>query len=255
MARREHSYRRRRRDGAGPLYHLLTTLVVTVSVAAALTMFFRARNIEITGLERYTEEQVLSAAGIEYGDNLFFLNKYAMRDAIMDALPYVEELRINRGYPDRLIIRVRECGRPMAMVQDGYVWLISGAGKVVDRVAASGTGSYGVITGCKLLAPEVGARIILTEDTADRQDSLLRLLSALDKADMLRQTDSIHMEDQTVLTLEYAGRFRVRLLYDADFDRKLGYLAAFVDSASIQDNMTGVFDLTKDDRNFFQPDD
>ena len=92
---RQHS-RRRRRSLGGPLYSLITTLVVVICVSAALTMFFRVRNLEITGLHRYTEEQIQEAAGVEYGDNLFFMDKYAMKDEILRQLPYVESLRINR---------------------------------------------------------------------------------------------------------------------------------------------------------------
>ncbi|MBQ9349348.1 MAG: FtsQ-type POTRA domain-containing protein, partial [Oscillibacter sp.] len=284
---RQHS-RRRRRSLGGPLYSLITTLVVVICVSAALTMFFRVRNLEITGLHRYTEEQIQEAAGVEYGDNLFFMDKYAMKDEILRQLPYVESLRINRTYPDTLRIAVVECQHPMGIEQDGTVWLISAAGKIVDRIpaeAASGsTGetdaegpdaetadnaegetadsapntaaaeSYGKITGCRLLAPAVGVRIALATENAFYQQSLLDLLAALEGTGMLEETDAIRMEDPAALCLDYAGRFTVKLRYDADFLWKLRTLEAYLASERIQDNMTGTFDMTKDDKNYFQQD-
>ena len=302
---RQHS-RRRRRGLGGPLYRLLTTVTAIACISAALTMFFRVRNLSVTGLNRYTEEQIRTAAGVEYGDNLFFLDKYAMKDDILRQLPYIESLRINRGYPDTLKIAVVECGHPMAVIQDGATWLISSTGKIVDQIAenpeggadgeaadpaegvaaggpeegaadetagASGTAgepgesgetgdgtgnavpeSWGIITGCRLLAPAVGSRIALADEDISRQESLLNLLAALESTGIIDGIEAIHMEDEDVLLLEYEDRFTIKLLYDADFLWKLRTLSAYIGSDRIQDNMTGTFDMTNDDKNFFQQD-
>ena len=300
-----HHSRRRRRSLGGPLYSVITTLVVVVCVSAALTMFFRVRNLEITGLHRYTEEQVQRAAGVERGDNLFFLDKYAMADEILRQLPYIESLHISRTYPDTLRIAAVECVHPMGIEQDGTLWLISATGKIVDRVgnggasdgeaeagteagaAADGVGaevaavgtepgtdaaaepggteggtaesggtpeSWGRITGCRLLAPAVGSRIALATEDVFYQQSLLDLLAALEGTGMLEGTDGIRMEDPAVLFLDYGGRFTVKLRYDADFPWKLRTLGAYLASERIQENMTGTFDMTKDDKNYFQQD-
>ena len=97
MARRRKSNRRRRRGSFGFLYKLLSTLVICAAVVAALTLFFRVDAIQVTGVERYTAQEVTDASGVEQGDNLFLLNKYSVDQNIKAALPYVEELRINRS--------------------------------------------------------------------------------------------------------------------------------------------------------------
>lgn len=348
---RQHS-RRRRRGLGGPLYSLITTVVLVVCVSVALTMFFRVRTLRVTGLHRYTEEQVRQAAGVEYGDNLFFLDKYAMKDDILRQLPYIESLHISRGYPDTLRIAVTECVHPMALYQDGTTWFISATGKIVDSAEgdvtaegaarypestasggaaeaaaqtvpadgaaqnvdfpaetaaqnidfpadgtaqtvpadgaaqnvdfpagdAEGTGTtgggtasedtggaetdtedtevfgWGVITGCRLLAPAVGERIALATEDVSRQDSLLDLLAALDSAGMLSQADAIRMENPDFLYLDYAGRFTVKLRSGANFPWKLKTLAAYLASGRIQDNMSGTFDMSEDDKNYFQQD-
>ena len=76
MARRRHSNRRRRRGNFGFLYKLLSVLVICGAVVTALTLFFRVDTIRVTGTERYTEDEVIGASGIQLGDNLFLLNKY-----------------------------------------------------------------------------------------------------------------------------------------------------------------------------------
>ena len=68
MARRRHSNRRHRRGNSGFLYKLLSVLVICGAVVAALTLFFRVDRIEVTGMERYTEDEVIAASGIDIGD-------------------------------------------------------------------------------------------------------------------------------------------------------------------------------------------
>ena len=247
MARRRKSNRRRRRGSFGFLYKLLSTLVICAVVVAALTLFFRVDAIEITGTERYTAQEIMDASGVEKGDNLFLLNKYAVDQSIKAALPYVEELRINRRLPDTLVIQVQECGTPMAVVQDGSAWLVSPTGKIVEQVTPAEAESYAVIDGCQLLAPSVGTALALATEYAGQQQSLLDLLAALEKAGLLDQVDAIHLSDLAVLRMDYAGRFVVELPYGADYDYKLRFLTASLEKGAIQDNQTGTIQLTRDD--------
>ena len=125
MAMRRRSKRRHGRGGFGFLYKVLSVMAICVAIVIALTLFFRVETIQISGQQRYTDEQVRDASGIQYGDNLFLLNKYDAVANIVKELPYVEDTRINRKLPSTLVISVTECGTPMTVVQDGSAWLIS----------------------------------------------------------------------------------------------------------------------------------
>ena len=148
MAKGRKSNRRRRRGGFGFLYKLLSMLVICGAIVAALTLFFRVEAVLVTGQQRYTEEQVRQVTGIETGDNLFLLDKYAVARDIINALPYIEEIRINRKLPDTLLIEVRECGEPLAVIEEGDAWLISPAGKIVEHTSADQAVQYPLISGC-----------------------------------------------------------------------------------------------------------
>ena len=51
---------------------------------AALSLFFKADQIFVTGASRYSQQQVLQASGIRQGGNLFLLNKHQAAAAITD---------------------------------------------------------------------------------------------------------------------------------------------------------------------------
>ena len=247
MARRRKS-NRRRRGSFGFLYKLLSVLVICGAIVAALTLFFRVDTVVITGQQRYTEEEIREASGIAEGANLVLFNKYTAANNIVSALPYIEEISINRKLPDTLLIQVRECSIPLAVVQDGSAWLVSASGKIVDQQEAAAAAEYAQIDGCELLAPSVGTRLALATEYTTQQSSLLSLLAALENRQELEHVDAIHLGDPTMQTMDYDGRFTIQLSYGADYDRKLRMLRQILDeSGAIQDNMTGTFDMRGDD--------
>lgn len=247
MARRRYSNRRRRRGSSGFLYKLLSVLVICGCLVAAMTLFFRVDAIEVTGQTRYTEEQIREASGIRTGDNLILMNKFDARQRILEALPYIESIGIHRKPPDTLTIEVRECGTPAALFQDGSTWFISPKGIVVDRQDGDRTEGQMTISGCSLLAPAVGEEIVLATEFQVQRESLLALLGALEEAGMLADTDGVRMEDLSVIRMDYIGRFTVELPYSADYAAKLRVLRMAIESDVVQENMTGTFDLTRDD--------
>ena len=235
MARRRGSARRRRRGGSGFLYKLLSVFLICGCLVAAITLFFRVDTVVITGEKRYTEAEIRQASGVEDGDNLFLLNKYQVIRNIAEALPYIEieNTRIQRKLPDTLLIQVQECGDPLAWTQDGTVWLMSPAGKIVEQKTS--TAGYPTIDGCRLLAYET------------RRESLLELLAVLDDTGDLAKVDAIHLGEASYISMDYMDRFTVKMPYQADFSYKLRVLELAINSDKIQDNMTGTFDMRQED--------
>ena len=247
MGRRRNSSRRRR-GSFGFLYKLLSTLAICAVIIAAVTLFFRVNNVVVTGQQRYTAEEITAATGVEMGDNLYLMDKNSIVDGLLEQLPYIESIRISRKLPDTLMVEVQECGRPMALVQEGYTWLISPKGKIVEQTDPLAAKNYGVIDGCQLLAPSVGTKIALATEYATQQSSLLELIAALEEAGELENVDAIHLGDLSMLTMDYIGRFTVQMPYEADYARKLRALRQIIDdSGAIQDNMTGTFDMRRED--------
>lgn len=247
MARRKHSNRRRRRGSSGFLYKLLSILAICGCVVAALTLFFRVDAVVITGQQRYTDQQIRDASGIESGDNLFLLNKYDAAQNILDALPYIKKIRMDRKLPDTLLIEIEESGMPLALIQEGSVWLISASGKIVEQKDPAAVADYGIISGCTLLAPSVGTQIALSAERIVQQESLLALLNALEEAGMLEDVDSIRLHDESAIYMDYIGRFTVKMPYGADYPVKMKILKLALESEQVQENMTGTFDMMRED--------
>lgn len=254
MARRRRSNRRRRGSGFRFLYRLLSMLVICACLVTAVTLFFRVDTIEINGFDRYTEEDVLAASEIAVGDNLFLLNKFEAAKKISEKLPYIEieNVWIRRKLPDTLLIDVKECGTPLAVEQEGTVWLVSYGGKIVDQVSSAD--GYAILDGLELLAPSVGTMAEFGTEFETQKESLLALLDALEAAGKRDQVQGIHLGNASYLTMDYLERFSVKMSYGADYPYKLKTLDAIMESGKIQENMAGTFDMRGEDgkTNFIQ---
>ena len=250
---RDRKYNRRRRGSSGFLYKLLSMIVICAAIVAAMILFFRVEAVSISGQERYKDSEIRSAAAVELGENLYMLNKHEIAGRIVEELPYIETVRINRKLPSTLMIEVQECGEPLAVMDsDGEnAWLMSVNGKIVDRKNAALAMEYAAVTGVELLSPSIGTRVALPVEETERQESLLALLQALESHGMLADTDGVRMESYDSIYVDYAGRFTVKLGYGADYDYKLTALQAALADEKIQENMTGTFDLQLDDNRIF----
>ena len=223
MARRRRYNRKRRRGSFAFLYKLLAFVLICGAIGLALAMFFKIEDIEISGNSRYSKEQIVAAAEVKPGDDLFLLNKYDAAARIRQQLPYVETVQFRRVLPNKLVVQVTECRDPVAIKQNGTVYLLCDKGNIVDTVSAAKWSQYIQIEG----------------------------LTLLDDKGMLHQVQVIDLSDAARITMRYMDRFDVQFLWDADFDYKLDYLAAVVDK--LEANEKGTIDMTQEGKASFIP--
>ena len=76
---------------------------------------------------------------------------------------------------------------------------------------------------------------------------MLNLLSALAGAGMMEQVDGIRLDDLSMIRMDYDGRFTVEMPYGADYSQKMTILTMALESDYVQDNMTGTFDMMRED--------
>ena len=80
--RRHRRTRRKRQGNFAFLYRLLAFVAICIAIVGALSLFFKADQIFVTGTSRYSQQQVLRASGIRQGGNLFLLNKHQAASAM-----------------------------------------------------------------------------------------------------------------------------------------------------------------------------
>ena len=241
MARRRRYNHKRRRGSLSFLYKLLAFVLICTAISLALTLFFRIRSIEVSGNDRYTRQEIIDAAGVSEGDNMFLMNKYSAAERIRRALPYIETVQFRRSLPDGLSIIVTECADPAAIVQDGKAYLLCDTGNIVDEVTPAAAKQRMQVKGLTLTDPAVGQPAMAAEGQE----------LALEQRGMTADVSLLDMSDPAQLTLRYLERFDVQLPREADYGYKLDYLMAVVKKLEV--NEKGVINMMQEGKARFIP--
>ncbi len=240
--------RRRSRGRLGPLFKLLCLAALVVALTAGATVFFRVETVAVVGNQRYTQEEIVAASGIQMGDNLYALNKTRIDGNIRTALPYIGALTIRRSLPSTIVITVTEWdavaqvlpptaqqlsalqeeldgqegaeGEEETAVQSPTLdaaeepWLINMAGKLLEPAGADSAAIR--VSGLTALSPQAGTQLQVPQPEQTGLEALLALLAAMDEAGMTGEFSAVTLGD-TQMELRYLDRFDVKMELNADF--------------------------------------
>ena len=90
------------------LIRLITVFAAALALFLGCTVFFRVKDVVVTGNERYSAWTVREASGIEEGESLLAFGKTKAAGRIMEKLRYVRSVRIGITLPDTVNIHVQE---------------------------------------------------------------------------------------------------------------------------------------------------
>lgn len=249
-SRRSNKRKRRNRGRFGFLYKVLSLIIILVVIAAGCVVFFRVEDITVTGVSRYTAQEIIDASGVEKGDNLFLVGSSRTAQKIYSTLPYVDEVNIRHALPDGLVINVTE-RTPAAVIQgDEGWWIIDAKGKILEQVSKPEQSGVAEVSGLTALLPAVGTTLAVEDAEGLKLESLMDLLSALEQRDILGEVSSIDLSSAAEISMVYDGRLTVKMRMSDDFMWQTRVLTESMAQGIIQSNETGVVDLTLDQPRF-----
>ncbi|MDR0446767.1 MAG: FtsQ-type POTRA domain-containing protein [Oscillospiraceae bacterium] len=200
----------RRRRGAA-VYAPVAALLVLFIIIFGISVFFRVERIEVTGNRRYTADEVISASGIEMGDNLFFIDVDAAALRIRGAMPYVALVRIERRAPDSAIIAITESRAIAAVAEGGSFWKIDEKGRALERTDFGGTAGLIRVTGFSPSTPREGEQIEVEESYETQKGFLLDVLSAIVSRGVAEDISNLDVANISAITFTYKGAVRVNI--------------------------------------------
>lgn len=228
---------------------LLIMAGITTAVILTMVIFFRVRHVEVEGNSYYTAEEIASVCGVDEGDNLLTLSRGEIAGNIMAQLRYVKDVRVTRELPDTVKLTVTEYPATYAVTdQKGNYYLITCEGEAVEMVGEKEAKDHILITGLNIQATVIGETVAIAPDEmeetseAGKFNAMVRLLQALEAAELVKSISTIHIPTARNITLWYTDRFEVSLGSVERIDYKLEFLKEVVSQQ--KDYATGTIDLT-----------
>ena len=245
MARRK----RRKKRNFRWVYTLLTLSVIIGAAIWSVTAFMKVTSIEVEGLRKYTNEQIISATGINIGDNLFKLNKFDAINKILKEFPLIEKVNIKRKFPDGYIISITERIERAYFENKNVLWIIDKNGYFMSEAPLDKPPRLCKVIGLGNCIKDQNLQIKPNEEII--KDLLINVLNSCTESDIIDKMQLLDISNPSQIVFEYMGKFKVILGKDAETSRKLALLNAVISELSQSDK--GTIDLTEVKQARFRP--
>ena len=242
-------------------YVAFLVLVLTGAAILCLAMFFRTKEIVVTGNDRYTAEELISASGIQLEQNIFTVDRGRTAAQIKSVFSYLEEVQVVPVMPTTMEIRVVESIPQLMVVNSAESYsLLSTGGRVIEQCLGMAGEDLPLVVGTDFswcaqgaypeeLPPEVTNRrhkehrdATERELEAVRVMQTLRYVTASAEATGFSGINYIDVSDDLCTSLLWDKRVLLRLGTELELDRKLTFAKAVLEE--LGEDFTGTIDLS-----------
>jgi len=219
-----------RRKRRGLFYIGLFFALFILFLAVCYIVFFRIKIIRIEGESRYSEEEILSALGIEMGGNLYFFSPAEKAAELEKALPYICETVIERNMPSGVVVRIKEKQPSMYLELKDETYLLTDTMQVLELTSDSSK-LYGLLK--VQMRPEKIGRCIVGEElsfTDARTGGVIeRAFACIREASLENRVGYIDANSRFHISVGLDGKYRVFMGDAEHFDTKLAFAKGIAD--------------------------
>lgn len=244
-ARRKRRNRRARRAAV-----MVAVIGILACVVLSLTVFFPITSVVVEGeLSAYTPQQIIAAAGISKGDNLFAFSSAAVKGRLQTQMPYLEDVEISRSISGVITLTVTEATDFLVLPHQSGNLVLSPSLRVVGTSMES-SGNLAKVYGLDPLDPKVGQPL-----QGAGEDGTLYLeyvVDALYENGLLAGVSDINVADKLNLSIVYENRLFIMLGTASNMDYKIRMMQQVVLN-ELKPEDTGYLDLSTAGKATFNP--
>lgn len=230
--------KKRRRSSYARITLVLTVLAVTVvGMVLSLTVFFKIKNVDVSGnTEVYTPKQIISAGKIEFDSNLIRLGSSAVSKRIETALPFIEEAKVIKKLPTTVELNITVATSAGYVKEGSSYYTLSTRGKVLE-IGKKRPQKLPEIAGVKVGKAKLSDILSEHSELFSSIDDIYTRLGAA----IARDITEINVNDSLNLSFTYRDRIDVRLGSESELAEKLKFVAILLaDGEKIDDDDMGI---------------
>lgn len=202
---------------------VIVSVIAVIAIAAVLSMtvLFNISSIKVDKKGKfYSEQEIISASGLDIGDNMVRTDFKDVSLRIETMLPYVLSARIDKSFSGSITITVKDNAASMIFkVKNGYA-IADSQGKVLEILKEiPDKNKLMVLKSSKEMTASPGKHIGFADE--NEQELYEQICEALKKAKMYEKITGIDISSPSNIKIEYQRRFRIKIGSISDIDIKL----------------------------------
>lgn len=236
------SYTRKKKKNNSATGILVFLFAAAVFLLLSTTVFFNVENITVSGASNYTADEIIEASGIKAGDNLVRTSTDKCAAQIESRLVYIEKAKVTRSFPSTLVITVEASVPAANFVCDDYILLISGGGKVLDRIQEEKAGLLDFM-GTDPMPDLIPGAMFKSSD--EHKDNAVKKLMEYFAENGSENITSVDVTDRSEISYTYDGRITVKLGSINDLEYKMKFSEEII-KTKIGEKTEGVLTILSD---------
>lgn len=232
--------KRRKRLSAYIVYYVIFGILAAVILAVlSTTVLFNLSKYRITGDTVYTEQQIIDAAGVNTGDNLILMDVGAVRQRLIDKLPYVDKVEVRRNlFTCALEINLNPATAIANVKKNNVYYLVSENGRIMNADLKTPDKKCVVVTGFDPEYASSGDFLSVTDEGS--RNMLSKLLRAVKTYDGIDDEDEYEAQQKYenvfmliglckdvgisdhITTIDITSIYSIKLTYDNKLTLELG---------------------------------
>ena len=223
------------RGGNYTLYFILAAIVIGIVMAIlSNTVLFKCGSIEVTGVSRYSADEIIAASGVKTGENLLHIDAKKAEDSVMNAFAFVDKVSVKKNYPTKIVIEITEAQNWFALNQDGKTVVISRGGRVLGNISADG---LVVVKGFEAESLETGSQLSSTVDVKNK--IIMEIFDTAEKVGLANVTE-IDLTDRFSIKITVDNRIILNIGSSVQLESKLRVGQALIEKEIAADERVSV---------------
>lgn len=232
--RRGRSQRRKRNMSL--YYGTVAFIVLVIFAILSVTVFFKIETVIIKGSSIYSAEEIVSASGIDGGENMIRKNMGKAEENITSELIYIETANISRKLPSSVEIEVTPCTETACLQYDEGWYIISEMGKIL-RTTESPPEGMAIFYGTDPAEDtHIGGKFASAEE--NKTDVIYELLKRSLAGGFAGKMTSFDVTSRVNISCMYEDRIDIELGAISDIDYKFRFAEEII-LAKLPDNAEG----------------
>lgn len=198
-------------------YSLIFAVVLTIGVVLSLTVLFKTEKIKVEGNSLYEEEKIIQLSGVQMEENIFLAKFNATPQKIIDALPYIENARVDFKIPDTITITVKNAEAAYVIISNNQYFKISAAGRILE-ISDRNIDNLPIILGSDIKDTQVGQYVEFSDKNINK--ILKEINSCVDKNNY-EGINYIDVTDTANISVIYDNRILIKIGLPEDIEYKL----------------------------------
>lgn len=241
----------KRRQGKYTLYYIFIGILVAAALSIlSATVLFNISVFVVNGDTVYSDEEIISASGIEKGENLLRVNIGGGESNIVDKLVYIDSAEIHRGFPNRLTISVKPAAPVAAYTYGGKFYGVSASNRLLE--IDDSQPDYPIVKGFPFdpeKIPEVGDYM---EDDEEGRLALIKNICEFMQKYELKESSVIDITDVIEIKMTYDERIEIDFGASTSIENKINNASILIHE-KISENERCTLDLTDPEKGVHRP--